>query len=113
MTNAIVRHLLPIAAAFLMMGQPASAQIREIDPNQAIDADLGPAPDEQRLPDDAAAPTYNPYDVPAEDNVLMNGQTDPDSAYQGQPLPPPPMQADGRPPCPPLPAGRIPIRRTI
>ena len=110
MTNAIVRHLLPIAAAFLMMGQPASAQIREIDPNQAIDADLGPAPDEQRLPDDAAAPTYNPYDVPAEDNVLMNGQTDPDPAYQGQPLPPPPppMQADGtRAPAPvPAPTGR-------
>ena len=46
MTSFLTRYLLPIAAAMMMVGAPAAAQIREIDPNQAIDADLGPPPAE-------------------------------------------------------------------
>tara|TARA_B100000953_G_scaffold2146_1_gene1848 strand:- start:403 stop:1260 length:858 start_codon:yes stop_codon:yes gene_type:complete len=109
MTSFLTRYLLPIAAAMMMVGAPAAAQIREIDPNQAIDADLGPPPAEQRTPDNPATPTYNPYDVPPEDNVLMNGQSDPNGNYQPSvpPPPPPPVQGMATPQAPPI--GSVPV----
>ena len=95
------RRLLPIAAAIMMIGAPAAAQIREIDPNVAIDADLGPPPGQQDEAQTSAPPAYDPYDVPPEDDVLMNGQSGGSGSYQGQnvpPPPPPPVQNAGAQP---------------
>lgn len=103
MTSPLLRRLLlPIAAAIMMASGPATAQIREIDPNTAIDADLGPPPGEQNSTDDSAPPAYDPYDIPPEDDVLINGQTGGETDYQGQTVPPPP-------PPPVQSAGAVPI----
>ncbi len=90
MTSPLLRRLLPIAAAIMMVSGPATAQIREIDPNTAIDADLGPPPGGQNRAEDSAPPAYDPYDIPPEDDVLINGQTGGGDDYQGQAVPPPP-----------------------
>ena len=90
MTSTLFRRLLPIAAVMMMVGAPAAAQIREIDPNQAIDADLGPSPSDENSAQDPAPPAYDPYDIPPEDDVLMNGQSSDPAEYQGQSVPPPP-----------------------
>ncbi len=94
MTMSLLKRLVPILAAAMMIAAPAAAQIREIDPNEAIDADLGPPPAQQRLPDNPSPPAYNPYDVPAEDNVLMNGQSGANDTASPPP-PPPPVYEQG------------------
>ena len=90
MNTPSFRRLLAIAAVVMLATGPAAAQIREIDPNQAIDADLGPPPGEQSSADNPAPPASNPYDVPPEDDVLMNGQS---GQADYVPPPPPPVQS--------------------
>jgi hypothetical protein len=46
--------LVGLAAAFAVFAAPVTAQVRTVDPNQAIDADLGGAPLRQQQP----GPTY-------------------------------------------------------
>jgi hypothetical protein len=61
-----MRHFwLGLAALATMGAGSASAQVRTIDPNQAIDADLSPAPRPQVTPRPTPAPTYQADPAPS------------------------------------------------
>ncbi|RHW16840.1 DUF1134 domain-containing protein [Sphingomonas gilva] len=104
----MLRHLrLSIAAAaLLLMGAtPLAAQIREIDPNEAIDADLAPGYDPQAETQNQNPPSYT-YDDPAvpADPVVPQDQ----QAQQQQEQQPYEQQQEQAVTVPPAPGSTLP-----
>ena len=55
-----------VAAAFSFAAVPATAQVRDVDPNEAIDADLLPPDQQTQVPSDSAPAAPARDDFPAD-----------------------------------------------
>lgn len=66
MLKTLFARSIVVAAAFSLAAVPAVAQVRDVDPNEAIDADLLPPDQQTRLPADSAPAPSAPADFPAD-----------------------------------------------
>ncbi|MBY8825488.1 DUF1134 domain-containing protein [Sphingomonas colocasiae] len=66
MLKTLFARSIIVAAAFSFAAVPATAQVRDVDPNEAIDADLLPPDQQTQLPSDTAPAAPARDDFPAD-----------------------------------------------